>query len=254
MEEAGLLREIAEADLVVTGEGNVDFQTAKGKAPFAAAQAAHAAGVPVIVLGGGLSQDVVSGYPPEFAAAFSTTPRPMAVGDALLHARENLRFVVEQIARVGRVFALSRVDAKDLSTGGIVVRENEGDLEVLLIADRYGMIAPPKGHPEAGESLQEAAVREIAEETGIDAAILGELGVAKHRFPAKDGRVVEKSVHYFLMSAVGGTLTPQEGETLGVMWVKERDLRGIRAYRDTVATVSRGFRLYESLKLGGDRS
>lgn len=248
MRETGLSREIAGADLVVTGEGAVDFQTAKGKAPFAVAEAAYMAGVPVIALGGSLSEDLADGYPPEFAAVFSSTPRPMAVEDAIAHARRNLRFAAEQLARLGRVFALSRVDSRDLAAGGVVVREHEGELQVLMINDRYGMVALPKGHPEPGEQPGETAIREIAEETGIEAAIMGDIGVIRHRFPEKDGRVVEKSVRYFVMRPVGGALNPQAGETRGVMWVSERSLRSLKTYRDTLATVSRGLSLYRSIR------
>jgi glycerate kinase len=252
MRETGLLREMYDADLVVTGEGAVDFQTAKGKVPFAVAEAAYSAGVPVIVLGGGLSEDVLEGYPPEFAAVFSVTPRPMAVAEAMAGARANLRFAAEQIARMGRLFAMARIDSRDTAAGGVVVRETGNGLEVLFINDAYGMVGLPKGHPEAGENLLEAAVREVCEETGIETAVLGDLGAVRHRYSDPDGRVIEKTVHYFLMKPVGGQLTPQEGETRGVMWVKEQDICTLKAYRNTFAVVARGLSRYRTLKTGFD--
>ncbi len=246
MEETGFFEELKTADLVVTGEGSIDSQTAQGKAPLAVAQAAYAAGVPVIALGGRLARDTISGYPPEFAALFSATLRPGTASETMAHARENLRFAAEQIGKVGRVFALSRARRRDVAAGGIVVRETCGEPEVLLIEDRWGMIAPPKGHPDPGEAPEEAAVREIWEETGIKAVVAGDLGDVKYRHFDGDGEVVEKAVKYFLMTPVGGELRPQKGETRGVMWVKERDLQGMRAYRDTVAIVQRALKAFRT--------
>jgi glycerate kinase len=254
MEETGFFRELAGADLVITGEGSIDSQTAQGKVPLAVAEAAYEAGVPVIALGGGLARDTVLGYPPEFAALFSATPRPGSVGDVMAHARENLRFAAEQIGRAGRVFALSRTTREDLAAGGVVVRESGGELEVLLIEDRWGMIAPPKGHPDPGESPEEAATREVFEETGVKAAIEGDLGDVKYRFFGQDGEVVKKTVRYFLMSPLGGEIKPQEGETLGAMWIRERDLSGMRAYRDTVAVVRRALKAYRTGQGSTDRA
>lgn len=248
MEKTGLAREIRKADLVVTGEGAIDSQTAEGKGPFAVAELACRAGVPVLAIGGGLSRDVVANCPLEFSAVFSATPRPMTLDDAVLGARQNLRFAAEQLARAGRVFALSKANSKDFAAGGVVIREGSCGPEVLVIVDRYGMVALPKGHPEAGEPPEAAAVREILEETGIEAAPVGELGVVKHRFPSEDGKVIEKSVRYFVMRPVGGTLAPQKGETLGAAWTTESDLAGMKAYRDTLATVSRGLKMYRNIK------
>lgn len=108
------------------------------------------------------------------------------------------------------------------------------------------MIAPPKGHPDPGETPEEAAVREVYEETGIRVDISGDLGEVKYRFFAQDGEVVEKTVRYFLMTPVGGEARPQEGETLGVTWMSERDLASVVSYRDTLAVVRRALRVFRT--------
>jgi len=246
MKETGFFEELGCADLVVTGEGSIDSQTVQGKVPFAVAEAAYWMGVPVIALGGGLARDVLSGYPPEFAALFSTTLRPEGLSEAMASARENLFFAAEQIGKAGRVFASSRARRQDFAVGGIVVRESGSGLEVLLIEDRWGMVAPPKGHMEPGETPEEAATREVYEETGIRVAVAGDVGEVKYRFFAQDGEVVEKAVRYFLMTPVGGEPRPQEGETQRVMWVSARDLPGMRCYRDTLAIVRRGLKVFRA--------
>jgi glycerate kinase len=239
MGETGLLQEIEGADLVITGEGKIDYQTAKGKVPFAVARAAAEKGVPAIAIGGGLGGDVVAGYPPEFSALFSSTVRPMSEKDAMENAGEDLLFISEQIGRLSRVFALVFPVERDESAGGIVVSGEGDEREVLLIADRFGMAAPPKGHLEPGEAPEHAAAREVLEETGIQARITQDLGSIRYRFPGREGQAVQKTVHYYLMEPTGGALKPQAGETLEAKWVKLADMRRIKTYRDTHALVER---------------
>jgi ADP-ribose pyrophosphatase YjhB (NUDIX family) len=100
------------------------------------------------------------------------------------------------------------------SFGGVVVRDGADGPEVLLIKPRTddGKIvwALPKGAREDGESPQDAAVREVFEETGIAAEIIGELAPVTYWFSWAPERVrYRKTVHYFLMRPVGDTVDPQ---------------------------------------------
>jgi len=234
------------ASLVITGEGRVDAQTTMGKVPYAVASLAMEAGVPVVVIGGALGEEVVQGFPPEFSALFDCALRPMTVSQAVMEGPKNLSFVSEQIARLARACAVWRVTQRDLAVGGIAVRRNPNttDREVLLIVDRFGMVAPPKGHPEEGESLEQAAQREVREETGLSVVPRGPIGSVRYRFPNPEG-ATEKVVHYFLMEVVGGEITPQDGETLQVSWVNERDLAGLKTYKDTHAIVKKALDAFE---------
>jgi ADP-ribose pyrophosphatase YjhB (NUDIX family) len=89
----------------------------------------------------------------------------------------------------------------------------------------------PKGHVEAGETEQQAAIREVAEETGIDGEIIGDLGVIDFWFVA-EGRRVHKTVHHFLLRAVGGMLSDSDIEVSEVEWVPLSDVQTRLAYRD----------------------
>lgn len=95
----------------------------------------------------------------------------------------------------------------EVSAGGIVFRP---DGKVLLIKDAYGRWTLPKGHVEAGETREEAAVREIREETGITARIDAYLATITYPLPSKPG--VRKDVHFFRLSYVSGQPRPQEEE------------------------------------------
>ncbi|RDI94880.1 NUDIX hydrolase [Meiothermus sp. QL-1] len=71
--------------------------------------------------------------------------------------------------------------------------------EVLLIRDRMGYWCFPKGHVEPGESLAQAALREVEEETGIKAEVQGALGTTRYT----NHQGVPREIHWFLMRGEG---------------------------------------------------
>ena len=105
-EATGLARKIAKADLVITGEGAMDSQTAHGKLPAGVAHLARAHGVPVIALAGKLGQDYQTLYEHGIDAAFSICPGPIALSEAVSRAEELLANTAEA---VGRVWLASRL-------------------------------------------------------------------------------------------------------------------------------------------------
>ncbi|MDQ4076237.1 MAG: NUDIX hydrolase [Chloroflexota bacterium] len=105
------------------------------------------------------------------------------------------------------------------SAGGVVLREGEEGLEALLIAthgkQRWSL---PKGRIEPSESSRAAALREVAEETGITARILAPLETIEYWFYAGRNRRFHKFVEYFLMAYQGGQPQPQLSEVDDVRW------------------------------------
>ncbi|HEX7806908.1 MAG TPA: NUDIX hydrolase [Cellulomonas sp.] len=125
---------------------------------------------------------------------------------------------------------------EETSAGGLVVRTEHGVHHAAVIArrNRAGRLewCLPKGHLEGDETPEQAAVREIAEETGIVGRVVRRLGIIDYWFTGDDRRV-HKVVHHFLLGAVGGELSvagDPDGEAEDVEWVAFADLTARLAY------------------------
>jgi 8-oxo-dGTP pyrophosphatase MutT (NUDIX family) len=89
----------------------------------------------------------------------------------------------------------------------------------------------PKGHVESGESRTQAAVREVAEETGISGVVIAPLGTIDYWFVAS-GRRIHKTVHHYLLEATGGELSANDVEVEEVAWILLSEVAGRMEYED----------------------
>jgi 8-oxo-dGTP pyrophosphatase MutT (NUDIX family) len=129
----------------------------------------------------------------------------------------------------------------EISAGGVVVRPSGASYEVCLVSDgrHWGF---PKGIVEAGESAPDAALREIAEETGIsrDALTLSaELPASEYVYRRPGGgALVFKRVHHFVVEAPAGTeLHPDPAEIDEAVWLGFDDARGRLGFRNSIAVL-----------------
>lgn len=114
------------------------------------------------------------------------------------------------------------MDIKIVAAGGIVENE-EGK---ILFQFRRGKWDLPKGKLDEGETIEECAVREVEEETGLQNIRLGELvGTTNHHYTEK-GKNIDKETHWFAMKVSGEQqLTPQTEEDISELkWVAENEL------------------------------
>jgi len=135
-----------------------------------------------------------------------------------------------------------RVD--EVSAGGLVIDSTK--TKGLLIGrrdhkDTTGtriLWSLPKGHIEEGETPEQAAIREVAEETGITSEIERSLGVIDFWFMA-GGKRIHKTVHHFQFKEVGGLLAAQESEVDEVGWFPLSEIVGLLAYPDEKKLIAR---------------
>jgi glycerate kinase len=99
MEYAGLREALRGADVVITGEGQIDFQTAYGKTPMGVAQEAKRLGIPVIVLAGSIGKGIDTLYQYGITSVHSIVNGPMSVEEAMERAAELLEQKAEQVIR-----------------------------------------------------------------------------------------------------------------------------------------------------------
>ena len=107
----------------------------------------------------------------------------------------------------------------ELCAGGFVIRDGR----VLALRRWNGVWLPPKGHIDPGETMIEAAVREIREETGLAVESGGILGETAYTH-AEDGQPHQKRVHWFLMFAGPGEVNPEAGMFTGFRWLGPDEL------------------------------
>jgi 8-oxo-dGTP pyrophosphatase MutT (NUDIX family) len=108
----------------------------------------------------------------------------------------------------------------EFSAGGVVVRDGRCIVIVPTrrAADGNKVLALPKGHPDGDESAAAAALREVREETGVDAELVDKLGDVRYWY-MRGGRRIAKVVSFFLLEYVSGELADHDHEVEHARWM-----------------------------------
>lgn len=126
------------------------------------------------------------------------------------------------------------------SAGAIILREVKGKLKIGLAqhARATKSWVLPKGHVEEGESIEQAALREIYEETGLDnVQLIKHLGTIWRESPKSNGDVEQKTIHLFLAYAPanGRSQAPTDARFAGVSWFSPEEAIKLLPYESEQA-------------------
>jgi 8-oxo-dGTP pyrophosphatase MutT (NUDIX family) len=132
--------------------------------------------------------------------------------------------------------------ARATSAGGVVVSAEQDRPSLVVGMRRRGRDGVtwtlPKGTPDRGETTEQTALREVAEETGLEVRIVAPLPSIEYDF-IQNGTRIHKTVHYYLMEPVGGDLSRHDHEFEAVRWVPFAEAGALLSFqteRDLVAT------------------
>jgi 8-oxo-dGTP pyrophosphatase MutT (NUDIX family) len=124
-------------------------------------------------------------------------------------------------------------NARATSAGGIVVRRTQDGFELVLgrrTRERNGVTwTLPKGQPAVGETIEQTALREVAEETGLTVRIVRPVGPIEYFF-VQGGTRYHKTVHFYLMEATGGDLDAHDHEFEEVRWFSLPEAEAVMSY------------------------
>jgi 8-oxo-dGTP pyrophosphatase MutT (NUDIX family) len=130
----------------------------------------------------------------------------------------------------------------EYSAGGVVFRprtSGKGWDIVAVQRARHSDWSLPKGHIEAGETREQTAIREVKEETGIDARILHPLGEVDYFFRTTGGGLVHKTVYHFLLEATSNKLNGPNWEVSEARWVDINDAGSLLTYAKDIDIVTK---------------
>lgn len=137
----------------------------------------------------------------------------------------------------------------EVSAGGLVVSAQDPNLVALISHRNRGGGEDwviPKGHQERGEDLTSTAIREVKEETGIEAEIIEKIGEISYSFRLGSTRI-RKTVHHYLLRQTGGELDSDgdpTGEVLQVRWFPISEIESVLAHENERKVAQRAVELH----------
>jgi 8-oxo-dGTP pyrophosphatase MutT (NUDIX family) len=148
----------------------------------------------------------------------------------------------------GRPMTRARAQ-RETSAGGVVYRVDAGTPLFLLIRDSYANWGFPKGHLEVGERAEDAALREVREETGLhELALRGTIDTIDWYFRFR-GRLIHKVCHFYLMETTQSETAPQKAEGItACRWVAFGEATEAISYGNARQVLHRAFEMISGVR------
>ncbi len=145
---------------------------------------------------------------------------------------------------------------KAVSAGGVVWRRQGDQIEVLLCGRHADKLwALPKGTPEPGETIEQAALREVREETGVQAEAEAVVGEIKYWFSRpQEGVRYSKTVHHFLMRPTGGDPALHDHEFDEVRWLPAGEALKLMSYPNEIKILRQALDLIHERESNGSQA
>ena len=137
--------------------------------------------------------------------------------------------------------SLPRRIEHQVSAGGVVCRLANDGLEIVLCGRLQPKLwALPKGSPNPSETLEETALREVNEETGLEVKVLAPLGNIQYwYFRSQDSVRCHKTVHFYFMAPTGGGTSLHDPEFDVVEWFPVEEATSIMNYETEISMVKK---------------
>ena len=152
--------------------------------------------------------------------------------------------IYKKMIEKGEKQSLASQGIKEISSGGIIYKKKDDGYYFCLILDAYNKWTFPKGHVEKGESLEETALRELEEETGLNKLkikkYLGETEIKVHKPNKKSFR---KLIKYFLIETkVSKIIIPNTKEIKDVRWFSKKEALDTLGYNNAKEIFNKGLK------------
>ena len=127
---------------------------------------------------------------------------------------------------------------KIIASGGVIYRDvNEKEI-IICHRSKTNLFALPKGKSENDESLENTALREVLEETGLECKIVKPIGTIEYLVPQRE-KYFPKEVTFYLMEVIGGDLENHDQEFDEVKWIKIEKAKTILTFQSESDIVTR---------------
>lgn len=138
---------------------------------------------------------------------------------------------------------------EEFSAGGVIFKQIDSEMKVLLCYQKKlsgtKVFCLPKGHIEDGESISDAALREVFEETGVTAEIIKPLSSIFYVF-LQSGERIKKTVYFFLMKSIKEEFRPNP-ETEKIIWCDKETALKLDTYKSEQNIIEEAFSLLQEI-------